>query len=132
MDTEIKQSSFEGHALVELMGHRRHAGFVTTEHIGAAAFLKVVTDEVPATRYTLEKDAWIDGEYMYAGSVMECERPRREALYGSASVYAINPCTIEQVNRAEPMKHTVIERAPRPLLAEATALEPKEEDEGVY
>lgn len=62
MDTEIKQSSFEGHALVELMGHRRHAGFVTTEHIGAAAFLKVVTDEVPATRYTLEKDAWIDGD----------------------------------------------------------------------
>ena len=35
-ETEVKQGTFSGWAIVEMMGHRREAGFVTTQAFGQA------------------------------------------------------------------------------------------------
>ncbi len=110
---ESTQTQFNGYALVEIMGHRRAAGFVTTEYIGASAFLRIVTPEVPPTRVTLEKDSYHDFTQLYAGSVIEISRPRAEILVGSASIYAITPIEEGEVLAHAPLTKTVIERAPR-------------------
>jgi hypothetical protein len=43
-----QQAKFEGYALVEIMGHQRVAGFVTTEYFGNVAVFHVVMPEVAA------------------------------------------------------------------------------------
>ena len=113
---EITQTRFDGWALVEIMGHRRAAGKVTTEYIGTAAFLRIVTPEVPPTRYTLGNDAWIDGRRVYAGSIVESSRERSEILVGSGSIYAITPTTEDKILEFAPVSHTVIEMAERKLI----------------
>lgn len=126
---EIQQTKFEGWALVEIMGHRRAAGKVTTEFIGTAAFLRIVTPEVPPTRYTLDKDAWVNGRRLYAGSIVESFRERAEILVGTSSVYAITPTTEEKILEHAPVEHKVIFMAERQMI-EGVRPEVNEEDEG--
>jgi hypothetical protein len=123
---EIIQTKFDGWALVEIMGHRRAAGQVTTEYIGTAAFLRIVTPEVPPTRYTLDKDAWLDGMRVYAGSIVESSRERAEILVGTGSIYAITPTTEEAILAYAPVTHKVIEMAERKMIADT---QPEMEDE---
>lgn len=125
---EITQTRFEGWALVEIMGHRRAAGKVTTEYIGTAAFLRIVTPEVPPTRYTLGNDAWIDGRRVYAGSIVESSRERSEILVGSASIYAITPTTEEKILEHAPVEHKVIEMAERKVIEQPEQFESAETD----
>lgn len=113
---EIQQTRFEGWALVEIMGHRRAAGKVTTEFIGTAAFLRIVTPEVPPTTYTLDNDAWIEGRRVYAGSIVEARRDRSEILVGTASVYAITPTTEDKILEYAPVEHTIIQMAERKMI----------------
>lgn len=124
---EQTQTQFNGWALVEIMGHRRAVGMVTTEYIGTAALLKIVTPEVPATEYTLEKDAWIDGDRVYAGSRVEASRPRGEIWVGSGSIYALTPITEADVLAHAPVKHTVLERAQRAAIGPAPEVSPNTE-----
>ena len=42
------QSRFEGWAIVEMFGHQREAGFVTTESFGPACLFRVDTPALPA------------------------------------------------------------------------------------
>ncbi len=114
---EQTQTQFNGWALVEIMGHRRAAGMVTTEYIGSAAFLRIVTPEVPATQYTVDSDRWIDGCRVYEGSVMEVSRERSEILVGSSSIYAITPTTEADILRHAPVSHKVIQAAERKSIA---------------
>lgn len=53
MDQE--QSKFEGWAIVEMMGHRREIGYVTTEHYGAASLFRVDSPEVEEREYELKR-----------------------------------------------------------------------------
>ncbi len=126
---ELRQTTFEGWALVEIMGHRRAAGLVTTEYIGTAAFLRIVTPDVPATRMTLEKDAWLDGSRVYSGSVVEISRPRTEILVGSGSIYAITPIDEADILSHAPLTQTVIERAERKVIDAPTYDEQREDDD---
>lgn len=65
---------FEQWAIVEVMGHRRFAGFVTEAAIGGASFVRV---DVP--------DVDCGGEML----------PAFTKLLGAGSIYAISPCTEE-------------------------------------
>ena len=72
--------AFEGWAIVELMGHRRLAGFVTEQEIAGSAFLRLdisgpVTDDPVARR---------DG---FAAAVTQ--------FYSPGAVYCITPTTEE-------------------------------------
>lgn len=66
MDTK----TFESWAIVEVMGHRQFAGFVTEQALGGASFVRV---DVPEAN----------------------DLPAFTKLLGAGSIYAITPCTEE-------------------------------------
>jgi len=66
--------TFESWAIVEVMGHRQFAGWVTEQALGGASFVRV---DVPAVQ--------AEGE----------DLPAFTKLLGAASIYAISPCTEE-------------------------------------
>lgn len=120
-ETEIPQSNFESWAVVELLGHRKEIGFVTTQAFGPAVLFRVDVPELPARDYTLESPEYVDGRYCPIGTkVQRPASPGRSCLVAPASLYAINPCSEEAAMK-------VIERSvARPLiileLPEQTAL----------
>lgn len=70
MDEVKDAKTFETWAIVEVMGHRQFAGFVTEQPLGGASFVRV---DVPA--------------------IGDC--PAFSKLLGAGSIYAISPCTEE-------------------------------------
>jgi hypothetical protein len=48
---DATQSKFEGYAVVEIFGHIKEVGFVTTEYFGAAALFRIDTPELPMREY---------------------------------------------------------------------------------
>jgi hypothetical protein len=116
-DTDVKQASFDGWAVVEMMGHRKEIGFVTTQAFGQAVLFRVDTPELPEREYTLESPEYArhhgTGErWCPTGTKVKRESsPARSCLVAPSSLYAINPCS-EQVAMA------LIERnKARPLIA---------------
>lgn len=69
--TDVQQSKFEGWAIVEIFGHQRYAGYVTTEAFGQAVLFRV---EVPplAERERIAKhyEYSSDGSSIPPGSVV--------------------------------------------------------------
>lgn len=45
--TELTQSTIAGWMLIEMMGHQREIGNVTTEYFGNVAMLRVDVPEIP-------------------------------------------------------------------------------------
>ncbi len=74
----IENKSLETWAVVEVMGHKRFAGFVTEQAIAGAAFVRVDVPEIPA-------DSKSDRAAL----------PAFTKLLGAPSIYAITPCTEE-------------------------------------
>ena len=70
-----QQAKFEGYGLVEIVGHQRVAGFVTTEYFGNVAVFHVVMPEVAAEEIEIPTRQWIDTEYLEAGSRVRISRP---------------------------------------------------------
>lgn len=64
---------FQAWCVVEIMGHRKFAGFVSEETIGGASFVRV---DVPAVTH-------------YDGT----ELPAFTKLFGAGSIYCLTPCT---------------------------------------
>ena len=88
-----QQAKFEGYALVEIMGHQRVAGFVTTEYFGNVAVFHVVMPEVAAEEIEIQARQWVDTEYLEAGSRVRVSRPKVEQFVGASSLYRLTPCT---------------------------------------
>jgi hypothetical protein len=115
-ETEVKQASFSGWAIVEMMGHRKEIGFVTTEAFGQAILFRVDTPELPERDFILTAPEYAQTE---AGSRCWCPAgtqvkrqaaPARSCLVATSSLYAINPCS-------EAAARTAIEHSsPRPLI----------------
>lgn len=98
-----QNANFEGWALVELYGHGKEAGFVTTQHFGTACMFQVDVPEIPARQETLESPRWAeDGSRLLpAGTIIEREAvPGRTRLLGVGSIYSMNPATEEAVRLA--------------------------------
>ena len=95
------QSSFSGWALVELFGHQREAGFVTTQYYGDKAMFQVDIPEIPEREEALARPVWIDSKLVPAGSVIsKAAIPGRTRLINPGAVYAMNPATEEAVRAA--------------------------------
>jgi hypothetical protein len=83
MESEQRER-YEGWAILELMGHRRLAGYLREQEIGGASFLRI---DIPSA----------DGE------------PAATQYYAPAAVYCITPTTeamvkeIARINRPEPV-----------------------------
>lgn len=80
MNGDEKGTGFEGWAIVELFGHKRMAGYVSSQEIAGGSLVRI---DVPAT----EADrAPATAEYT--------------KLVGVAAIYGITPCTEEVARRA--------------------------------
>lgn len=98
---EAKQSAFEGWAVVELMGHQREIGFVTTEAYGQAVMFRVDTPELAEREFDLTQPEYVDHEWRDVGTkVKRPAVPARSRLVAPGSLYAINPCTEEAARSA--------------------------------
>jgi len=98
---EEGQAKFEGWAVVEMMGHQRVVGFVTTEHYGAAALFRVDTPELPEREFQTKQPGYVDGKWAPAGATVRRPlSPPQTKLVGPGSIYAITPCTEETAMKA--------------------------------
>lgn len=98
---EQQQAKFEGWALVEMMGHQREIGFVTTEYFGGAALFRVDTPAIPEREFELKRPQYVDGRWSGTGSkVKRVAIPAKSRLVSPGSLYAITPCTEEVALRA--------------------------------
>ena len=96
---EQEQAKFEGWAVVEMMGHRKEVGYVTTEHFGAASLFRVDSPELSERDHVLSAPEWIldeKGEHKKCPAGTKVRRaavPAKSCLVGPGSIYAITPCT---------------------------------------
>jgi hypothetical protein len=100
-----QQSKFEGWAVIELFGHQKIAGHVTTEYYGSAAMFRVDVPELPEREVTISQPEYVQTEeysgYVYAGSVLRrAMEPGFTRIIGPGAVYAINPCTEATVRQS--------------------------------
>lgn len=75
MANETKPT-FEGWAILELMGHRRLAGFLSEAQIGGASFVRI---DVPSADPTGEAAPNVATQF-YSPSAVYCITPTTEAL----------------------------------------------------
>jgi hypothetical protein len=131
------QAQYQGWSIVELMGHQREIGHVTTEYYGAAALFRVDSPELPEREFvTTTPETGEKGEWIPAGSkVRRPAVPARSRLVAPGSLYAINPCTEEAARAA--LEHTIhrplilIEAGPGAAKALARATEYQNYDDDV-
>ena len=129
-----QQSSFNGWARVEVMGHQTHIGFVKTESYGGAVLFRIDSPGAPEREYTLDSPEYAEvseagRQWCPKGTVVKRkERPPVSVLVGAASIYRIVPCTeevalraIEQEQRSELMLVSLPAKAELP--APATEVE---------
>lgn len=100
--TEQQQASFSGWAVVEVFGHQRYAGYVTTEAFGQAVLFRV---DVPplAERERLAKHYEYDREdkSIPPGSTVKEDAVQGYTKYfGPGAIYALTPCTQEACEKA--------------------------------
>jgi hypothetical protein len=115
MADELRQAHFEGWAIVDVLGHQRYVGYVTTEAYGQAVLFRV---DVPALeereRVTKRPGHFADRGYLPAGTVVkEGAVAGYTKLIGSGSIYTLTPCTKEAALEA------VEQSQPRPLMSVA-------------
>lgn len=89
--TTTTTEKFGEWALVEIMGHRKFAGYVTEQTLGGASFVRVDVPEV--TRDVRQYVPLLGHQKTSAQTI-----PGYSKLFGAGSIYCISPVT-EQVAR---------------------------------
>lgn len=109
---EHQQATFEGWAIVDVLGHQRYVGYVTTEAFGQAVLFRIDVPALEARERVTKAPGYISGKgYAPAGStVSEGAVAGYTKLIGAGSIYAITPCTQEAALLA------VEQAQPRPLM----------------
>lgn len=89
-------NNFEGWAILEIFGHQRYAGYVTTQTFGTAAMFRLDVPALAAREKITKRPGYFDGTYVPAGSlVKEGAVQGYTKLFGIASIYTMTPCTEE-------------------------------------
>jgi len=96
-----QQAKFEGWAIVEIMGHNKEIGYVTTEYFGGPGLFRVDQPELLEREYTLDRPEYVEGEYCPAGTVVKRGAlPAKTSLVGPSSIFRITPCDEQTARRA--------------------------------
>jgi hypothetical protein len=120
---ETKQAAFEGWAIVELFGHAKEIGFVTTQYFGTACLFQIDVPELPEREFSLQSPQWIEheGRTVLAGEGSKVKRAAslgRSRLVGPGAIYSMTPCTQETamiaIERMQPRPLMVLELAKKP------------------
>lgn len=99
MDTP--QAKFDGWAVVDVMGHQRYVGYVTTEAYGAAVLFRIDVPALEARTFVTKRPGSYGHRYVPAGTTVE-EGPVEgySKLVGAGSIYTITPCTRDAAMKA--------------------------------
>lgn len=113
--SEIQQATFDGWGIVDVLGHQRYVGYVTTEAYGQAVLFRIDVPALEARERVTKRPGYAgDGRYLPAGTtVSEGAVAGYTKLIGAGSIYAITPCTKEAALEA------VEQAQPRPLMSVA-------------
>jgi len=122
---EAPQAKFEGWAVIELFGHQREAGYVTTEYFGSGALFRVEVPALPEREIITDTPQWLNNELVPKNSRMaRAAVAGRTRFLGPGSIYALNPCSEEACRKAidamSPRVVKVIELAKERQLVGAT------------
>ena len=94
-------NSFEGWAVVEMFGHVKEIGYVTTQHYGVACLFQVDTPALPEREFILESPEYVEGKWAASGSkVKRPPSPAKTRLVGPGAIYSMTPCTEETAMKA--------------------------------
>lgn len=110
---EQEQAKYEGWAIVEIMGHRTIAGYVTTKYFGAVAMVHITQPDVPPQEKILESGQYVNHEYCEAGSRVRISREKAEAYVGAGSIYQLTVCSEEKALATQPVTVEIIEKVER-------------------
>jgi len=125
---EESARGYEGWAIVEIFGHQKYAGQISTETIGAACMLRLDVPELPAREEIVPPRRYIydeKGDRIPPGATIQ-----RSAIqgftkfFGVAAIYAITPATQEAALAAlEAMQERPVQlvKLPEQLTAIAAA-----------
>jgi hypothetical protein len=122
-----------GFQLIEIMGHRRAAGFVEPRVFGGAVLLHVTMPAGEPEERVLHEGVWIDNEYCGPGSRIRETRLAVDLHVGIPSVFRMTAATEEQALRAQPRRVEILEQVRTPLLGAVRAVDPHDaefEDDG--
>lgn len=98
---EQEQAKFDGWAIVEIFGHQRYAGYVTTEAFGQAVLFRVEVPPLEERERVSRHYEYVDGKSVPPGStVKEAAVQGYTKLFGTGAIYAITPCTKEAAEKA--------------------------------
>lgn len=96
-----EQSKFSGWAVVEIMGHNKEIGFVTTEYFGGPALFRIDQPAFPEREYILERPQWIGETYAPIGTKVQRDAmPGKTAYVGPSAVFRLTPCDEDTARRA--------------------------------
>lgn len=118
---ELKQGSFEGWGILELMGRQQEIGFITTEAYGTAVLFRIDVPSLDEREFVLTAPEYVDGDWVEAGAkVKRPGSPARTRLVSPNALYALNPCSEEAARTAlEAASHRpliLIEAPPKKLI----------------
>ena len=109
---EQQQSRFDGWAIVDVLGHQRYVGYVTTEAYGQAVLFRIDVPPLEERERVTKRPGTIGAMYCPAGTtVKEGAVAGYTKLIGAGSIYGITPCTKEAALAA------VEDMQARPLLS---------------
>jgi len=114
MDTP--QAKYDGWAIVDVLGHQRYVGYVTTEAYGQAVLFRVDVPALEARERVTKAPGYIGKRgYCPAGTtVIEGAVDGYTKLIGSGSIYTLTPCTKEaalvalEAMQARPLMHVTL------------------------
>jgi hypothetical protein len=123
-----EQSKFDGWAVVEIFGHQRYAGYVTTQAFGQAVMFRVDVPPLEERERVAKSYEWIDDRNFPPGTtVKETAVPGYTKLFGVGAIYAITPCTqdaaVQAVAAIQPRKLQFVKLAPKQALPEVMDVE---------
>lgn len=79
MTPDTQAPAFEGWCILELMGHRRLAGYLREQAIGGASFIRIDVPNAAWQPGVAESKEWTATQ-MYSPSAVYCITPTTEAL----------------------------------------------------
>ena len=80
--------------MIELFGHNREAGYVTTQYFGDKAMFQIDVPELPLRDYELKRPQYIGSTLAPVGTkVQKAAKEGRTRIISPGAVYALNPCS---------------------------------------